>query len=283
VTCAGVGQLTLVHRFGFPQGPWGGGMVQFSTNGGPFIPVLPLVDDLNVSAAAAGPVGPPFVTNVANLGPLNPGTIVMLQFIAGGDNGLNVGSVVYGGNGLIQWEITSVALTVGNSGGSATVVCDPASGSSFPVGTNTVCCVATDAAGNTNGCCFDVTVLDNEPPKVECNGGVNPSGKKIPVAGKNPASGQNPDGYYQLLAKDNCDPDPLIFVADTGSPFIAGPFHNGDVIKLTQSPGKTPSQDPAPAPIVAHVHLKGDGSLYALDASGNQSEGVLCLVPRPPK
>jgi hypothetical protein len=284
VTCAGIGQLTLVHRFTFPQGPWGGGSVQFSTNGpgGPFIPVLPVVTNVNVGAPAAAPPEPPFVTNVANLGPLNPGNLVVLQFIANGDTGLNVGGV-YGVNGLIQWEITSVALAVGGGGGPVTVVCNPPSGSVFPVGTNTVCCVATDAAGNTNSCCFDVTVLDQEPPKVECNGGVNPSGKKIPVAGKNPASGQNPDGYYQLLGKDNCDSDPLIYIADTGSSFVAGPFHNGDVIKLTQSPGKTPSQDPAPAPIVAHLHFKGDGLLYAVDASGNQSEGVLCLVPRPPK
>jgi hypothetical protein len=125
--------------------------------------------------------------------------------------------------------------------------------------------------------------VDTNPPVVACRQGYNPSGAKIPVAGKNPASGQNPDGYYQLLGKDDCDPDPLIYIADTGSSFIAGPFHNGDVIKLTQSPGKTPSQDPAPAPIVAHLHFKGDGLLFAVDASGNQSEGVLCLVPRPPK
>jgi len=38
--------------------------------------------------------------------------------------------------------------------------------------------------------------------------------------------GPKPDGFYQVLAKDNCDADPLIYVADTGSSFIAGPFHN---------------------------------------------------------
>ena len=75
----------------------------------------------------------------------------------------------------------------------------------------------------------------------------------------------------------------MIYLGDTGSSFIAGPFAPGDVIKLTQSPGKTPSQDSAPPPIVAHVHLKGDGLLFAVDASGNISEVHLCLVPRPPK
>ncbi|TAL03533.1 MAG: HYR domain-containing protein [Verrucomicrobia bacterium] len=164
-----------------------------------------------------------------------------------------------------------------------TVVCDPPSGSTFPVGTNVVTCCATDAAGNSNCCSFNIVVEDREAPVAACREGVNPSGKKIPVAGKNPASGQNPDGYYQLLSKDNCDSDPAIYLADNGSSFVAGPFHSGDVIKLTQSPGKTPSQDPAPAPIVAHLHFKGDGLLFAIDASGNKSEVSLCLVPRPPK
>jgi len=128
-----------------------------------------------------------------------------------------------------------------------------------------------------------VVVLDTTPPRATCIPGVNPSDKKIPVAGKNPSSGQNPDGYYQLLAKDDCDPNPVIYLADTGSSFIAGPFASGDVIKLTQSPGKTPSQDPAPAPIVAHLHFKGDGMIFAVDSSGNVAEVQLCLVPRKPK
>lgn len=164
-----------------------------------------------------------------------------------------------------------------------TVVCNPPSGSTFPKGTTTVVCTATDAAGNTNTCTFDVTVEDREAPVGACREGVNPSGKKIPVAGKNPSSGQNPDGFYQLLSKDNCDSDPAIYLADTGSTFIAGPFHNGDVIKLTQSPGRKPGQDQGAGVVVAHLHFKGDGVLYAVDADGNTSETCLCLVPRPPK
>jgi subtilisin-like proprotein convertase family protein len=40
----------------------------------------------------------------------------------------------------------------------ATVMCSPASGSSFPVGTTTVTCTATDSASNTDSCSFAVTV-----------------------------------------------------------------------------------------------------------------------------
>lgn len=41
-----------------------------------------------------------------------------------------------------------------------TVVCSPASGSTFPVGTTTVTCTATDASGNTATCSFTVSVFD---------------------------------------------------------------------------------------------------------------------------
>jgi hypothetical protein len=39
-------------------------------------------------------------------------------------------------------------------------VCSPASGSTFPVGTTTVTCTATDASGNTATCSFTVSVFD---------------------------------------------------------------------------------------------------------------------------
>jgi hypothetical protein len=43
---------------------------------------------------------------------------------------------------------------------SPTLVCTPASGSTFPVGTTTVTCTATDACGNQSTSTFDVTVTD---------------------------------------------------------------------------------------------------------------------------
>ena len=46
----------------------------------------------------------------------------------------------------------------------SSLVATPASGSAFPVGTNTVHVVATDAAGNTNACSFKVTVLPGPAP-----------------------------------------------------------------------------------------------------------------------
>jgi hypothetical protein len=46
--------------------------------------------------------------------------------------------------------------------------CTPASGTAFPVGTTTVTCTATDAAGNHTSCSFTVTVNDTQPPAITC-------------------------------------------------------------------------------------------------------------------
>ena len=161
-----------------------------------------------------------------------------------------------------------------------TAICEPPSGSVFPKGATTVTCTATPG-GQT--CSFTVTVQDKEAPQVACRPAPNPGGKKIPVAGKNGNSGQNPDGYYQLLTKDNCDPNPTIYVADSASAFIAGPFASGDIVKITQSPDETPFQQPGPRFVVAHIRLQGDALLLAVDADGNVSDTVDCSVPPLPK
>ncbi|UCE19439.1 MAG: M6 family metalloprotease domain-containing protein, partial [Gemmatimonadota bacterium] len=49
-----------------------------------------------------------------------------------------------------------------------TYSCAPTSGSTFPLGTTQVTCTATDAAGNTDFCTFDVTIEDNQDPTIEC-------------------------------------------------------------------------------------------------------------------
>jgi hypothetical protein len=48
--------------------------------------------------------------------------------------------------------------------GAPTVVCTPASGSTFPLGTTSVGCTATDATGNSSTGSFDVTVGDSAAP-----------------------------------------------------------------------------------------------------------------------
>ena len=72
-------------------------------------------------------------------------------------------------------------------------------------------------------------------------------------------------------------------MADDGSSFVAGPFANGDVVKITQSPDSTPLSKKMAGVVVAHIILKGDALVYAVDASGNQSDPISCKVPPPPK
>jgi hypothetical protein len=56
--------------------------------------------------------------------------------------------------------------------GSVAVVCTPASGSTFALGTTTVDCSATDAAGNTASSSFSVTVQDTTPPAISAHADV---------------------------------------------------------------------------------------------------------------
>jgi hypothetical protein len=71
--------------------------------------------------------------------------------------------------GLCSVRATFAPQVADNCPG-ATVACVPPSGSEFPIGTTTVICQGTDAAGNTRGCAFDVTVVDTEPPRLNCPG-----------------------------------------------------------------------------------------------------------------
>ncbi|MBI3447894.1 MAG: HYR domain-containing protein [Acidobacteria bacterium] len=68
--------------------------------------------------------------------------------------------------GLCSAVVTYPAPTATDNCGAVTVATDVASGSVFPVGGTTVHATATDAAGRTSSCSFNVTVADNEPPAV---------------------------------------------------------------------------------------------------------------------
>jgi hypothetical protein len=160
-----------------------------------------------------------------------------------------------------SYDVTVVRAT--------TVVCDPAPGSTLPVGGTTVTCSASNANGSAS-CTFTVLVQDREAPRVAVRPAPNPSGRKIPVPDKNPNSVSNPDGFYELLSRDNCDEGGGgIYVADSASSFGAGPFASGDIVKITQA-GSTGSRAMAGA-VVSHITVRGDALVYALDAAGNVS------------
>jgi hypothetical protein len=127
--------------------------------------------------------------------------------------------------------------------------------------------------------------IDATPPEASCTESVNPHGKTVPRAGQK-SPGQNEDGFYQLSAMDLLDPNPQVFVVDTGSGTVFGGFASGITIKYTQAPGGTPSQETMGGPSSAvswHIKGTGDMEVYAVDGSGNESDHVSCLVPPPPK
>ena len=66
--------------------------------------------------------------------------------------------------------VVTYGLTSSDALSGATLVCSPASGSTFVVGGTLVTCTATDGAGNTATVTFTVTVRDTTAPNVVLNG-----------------------------------------------------------------------------------------------------------------
>jgi hypothetical protein len=150
----------------------------------------------------------------------------------------------------------------------------------------------TDADGNLIVEHKTITVPDTTAPTADCVETVNPGGKSVPRAGPNAGkSGQNPDGFYQLLAVDVVDADPDIFVVDKGADGLFdtaddttfGPFASGTRIKYVEANGATPSITPGPGAIDWKIKGQGDFGVYAVDASGNESVHKQCHVAPPPK
>jgi hypothetical protein len=89
----------------------------------------------------------------------------------------------------------------------------PASGTSFSIGTTTVTCTATDAAGNTNSCTFTVTVNAAEPvpPVALCQDVTVPAvGCSATVTAAQVDNGSNdPDGGPVTLSLSPAGPYPI--------------------------------------------------------------------------
>jgi hypothetical protein len=65
--------------------------------------------------------------------------------------------------------VVTFSATASDNCPGATPTCSPASGATFPKGTTTVSCMATDASGNpSTPCSFAVTINDLQPPSLTC-------------------------------------------------------------------------------------------------------------------
>lgn len=175
------------------------------------------------------------------------------------------------------------ASAVDNVDGPLTPTCAPPSGSQFALGTTTVDCEATDAAGNTGHGSGTIEVVDTTPPSVACAESTNPGGHVPPAGSGRPnPQGQNQDGFYRLDATDVVDADPEVYLRDTGSGHVWGPFDSGQRVKYTES-ASGPRQKSLGGGDIVHLIGTGDAELYAEDFSGNVAAPVACLVPAPPK
>jgi hypothetical protein len=97
---------------------------------------------------------------------------------------------------------------------SPAVVCNHPSGSFFPLGTTTVTCTATDDAGNSSSCSFDVEVVDKTPPMLVCIQDV-----QVECSGQDGAI----VNYPPPVVADDCDVAPTVTCSPPpGSLFSVG-------------------------------------------------------------
>jgi HYR domain len=98
--------------------------------------------------------------------------------------------------GVCNAVVSFTATSTDNCDGTVTPLCDHTSGSAFPKGTTTVQCTATDVAGNSASCSFDVIVEDHEAPVPTCPANIT----------KNTDPGVcNAVISFTATATDNCD------------------------------------------------------------------------------
>jgi hypothetical protein len=109
------------------------------------------------------------------------------------------------GSAVVEFEVTVESECDTN----VVAVCDPPSGSTFPLGETTVNCSATDRFGNTVECSFKVYVEDTTPPEIE----------SISVSRDYlwPPNHRMHDVSVMVEASDICDSQPMCYVIDVTS------------------------------------------------------------------
>jgi hypothetical protein len=152
--------------------------------------------------------------------------------------------------------------------GSRPVTCDHASGSTFPLGTTTVQCTATDTHNNTANGSFTVTVRDTTPPTIVSitanpNSLWPPNHKMVAVT-------------VTVIASDLVDPHPTSHIISiTSSEPVNG---NGD--------GNTSTDWEITGPLTANIRAEragGTDRVYTLtiattDFSGNTAHGIVTVT-----
>ncbi len=152
----------------------------------------------------------------------------------------------------------------------------------FPLGSTEVTLTVTDPYGLSDTDQVVVEVVDTTPPEIMVYEAETPSGKKKPPA--IPVDG-NADGFFELTASDICWPtaELQIFVIDTGSGTVFGPFSNGvktkydidqDAVPETKLIGSQKGKAKA-GEIDWHIIGNGAAEVTAVDGSGNSATVLL--------
>jgi hypothetical protein len=131
----------------------------------------------------------------------------------------------------------------------------------------------TDDLGNIECARGEHEWADLTPPTAACT--VTHPGPHEP-----PEEGEGGPVFLALRASDLIDPDPQIFVRDTGSGSVFGPFADGSEVRYVQTAGAQPAHRPPDdqddAPALGTITGNGGAEVFAVDLSGNTSEAVSC-------
>ena len=146
------------------------------------------------------------------------------------------------------------------------------------LGTDEIEACFTDSAGTKACATATVKWQDTTPPVVSCQPGPNPGGAIVTKQG-----GISPSGFMLLVAIDAVDPTPVVYLVDTGSGTLHGPWTSGTAIKYTEAPGGPPSEKEMGSEggglEILHVKGTGDPAVRGKDWSGNECRPLVCPMP----
>jgi hypothetical protein len=155
--------------------------------------------------------------------------------------------------GACSAVVTYTTPSAAGCGGSATVTCEPASGSTFPVGVTTVTCTV-NGVTETVECTFTVTVADVEAPVVSC-----PPDLTVQAT----AAGGATVTYPTPTASDNCSVASVTCTPASGTTFAIGTT----TVTCTATDG---SNETATCSFTVTVDLMANGGFEAGGANWTQ-------------
>src|SRR5215203_1634980 len=165
-----------------------------------------------------------------------------------------------------------------NVGGSITIVCDPPSGSTFPIGETVVQCAATDEAGNTATASFTVTVQDTTPPIITV-----PEDIVVEATGPEGAKVNFTVSATDIVdGKATLEEDGVLIQGDNirGNITISCNPRSGDTFELGDTAPSTPASAATSGSVFMQSAPSTSVNCYAEDSSDNGINGSFPVTVR---